>query len=163
MRRAFGGLFFLSVAVLASAAESTITAGELRCDFRANPLGIEDAQPRLSWVVSGAGRGVVQTACQVMVASGPGCSTRKANLWDSGRVSRRSAHATPLRSATACWRVRVWCSRPVLAVSEIATGQWASSNHRTGRPGGSRAVHEPEAHNGSAPEEPLAAARALSL
>ncbi|HQM32338.1 MAG TPA: family 78 glycoside hydrolase catalytic domain [Candidatus Hydrogenedentes bacterium] len=128
MRRAFGGLFFLSVAVLASAAESTITAGELRCDFRANPLGIEDAQPRLSWVVSGAGRGVVQTACQVMVASGPELlDTESPDLWDSGRVESAALHTryagTPLRSAqTACWRVRVWDAAGQSSPwSEIAT------------------------------------------
>ena len=29
----------------------------LRCEYRVNPLGIDEAQPRLTWRVASAGRG----------------------------------------------------------------------------------------------------------
>jgi alpha-L-rhamnosidase len=43
----------------------------LRCEYCENPLGIDVAQPRLSWVSESAHRGEVQTAYQVLVASAP--------------------------------------------------------------------------------------------
>ena len=47
---------------------------ELRCEFRANPVGLGETQPRLSWKLAArdaAARGLRQTAWQVLVASSP--------------------------------------------------------------------------------------------
>jgi len=92
--------------------------GNLRCEYRVNPVGIDVAQPRLSWKITAAqplDRGVRQTAYQVLVASQPEIlAAGKGDLWDTGRVqSDQSIHVVyagkPLRSrARAFWKVRIW-------------------------------------------------------
>ncbi len=44
---------------------------ELRCEYLRDPLGIDAAAPRLSWVLESDQRGQRQTAYQVLVASSP--------------------------------------------------------------------------------------------
>jgi alpha-L-rhamnosidase len=88
---------------------------QLRCELLENPLGIDAAQPRLSWVLNTTERGQRQTAYEILAASNaedllPG----RAELWDSGKVvSDESAFipyaGKPLASGKLCfWRVRVW-------------------------------------------------------
>ena len=43
----------------------------LRCEYRVNPAGIDEAQPRLSWQLESSERGQKQTAYQILVASNP--------------------------------------------------------------------------------------------
>jgi alpha-L-rhamnosidase len=80
----------------------------LRCEYQADPLGIDAERPRLSWQLRSDERGVVQSAYQVQVAR-----DGKA-LWDTGRVtSDRSVHVPyggpALESSRRyTWRVRVW-------------------------------------------------------
>jgi alpha-L-rhamnosidase len=87
----------------------------LRCEYRENPLGLEVARPRLTWILQASGRNQRQSAYQILVAS----SEEKLNsgvgdLWDSGKVesdqSTQVAYAgPPLPSrARAWWKVRVW-------------------------------------------------------
>jgi len=63
----------------------------LRCEYLKDPLGIDVAKPRLSWVIdapqSQITRSVRQTAYQVLVASTPELlAMNKGDLWDSGKV-----------------------------------------------------------------------------
>jgi alpha-L-rhamnosidase len=87
----------------------------LKCEYRTNPLGIDEGEPRLSWWLESTERDQRQSAYQVLVATSreeleAGCGT----LWDSGRVaSDRSTHVAyagpPLQSEIRCWwKVRVW-------------------------------------------------------
>lgn len=94
-----------------------VTLDNLRCEYRVNPLGIGEREPRLSWVMRDApgSRGAVQTAYQILVASTPERLAKdEADLWDSGRVrSEKSIQiAYKGRSLIArerCyWKVRVW-------------------------------------------------------
>ncbi len=94
---------------------ASLTVGSLRCEFRADPLGIDVPQPRLSWVAESKERGQRQTACQVLVATTPDkLAEGRADLWNSGRMSMgRSPHIVyggkPLRSSQRVyWKVRVW-------------------------------------------------------
>jgi len=87
----------------------------LRCEYRADPLGLDVPQPRLSWLLESSERGQRQTACQVLAATGPDLlSNGKADLWDSGKVpSAESVHVVyagqPLRSGQRVyWKVRAW-------------------------------------------------------
>ena len=87
----------------------------LRCEYLVDPLGIEDAQPRLSWEMQDARRGARQTAYQVLAASTrEGLDQDDADLWDSGRIeSDQSTHieyqGQPLASRMRCWwKVRIW-------------------------------------------------------
>ena len=87
----------------------------LRCEYLTNPLGIDIAQPRLSWELRDGRRGARQSAYQVQVVSGETAPfAGDADLWDTGQVvSDASAHVPyggpPLRPGRRCyWRVRVW-------------------------------------------------------
>ena len=103
----------LAVAVGGAFGKPAVTG--LRCEGRIDPLGIDQAAPSFSWVVSANHNGLQQTACQVIVASkkqllGEGT----ADLWDSGKVV--SAQTFGLEyggknltsELTAFWRVRIW-------------------------------------------------------
>ena len=95
-----------------------VAPGQLRCEYLQDPLGIDTAQPRLSWVLGAdkpAARDERQSAWQVLVASN--LRELKANhgdLWDSGKVaSDQSIHVRyagkALSSEQQCyWKVRVW-------------------------------------------------------
>src|SRR4051812_26121877 len=91
---------------------------ELRCEYRVDPLGIDETKPRLSWLLKSddpAVRGQSQSAYQIMVAnSREALDAGKAELWDSGQVkSDETAHVVyagkPLTSQQQCWwKVRVY-------------------------------------------------------
>ena len=48
-----------------------LTLTDLRCEYRTNPLGIDEPSPRLSWKLETPRRGAKQTAYQVRVAPPP--------------------------------------------------------------------------------------------
>jgi len=87
----------------------------LRCEYRVNPLGIGEAQPRLSWIVESGERGQRQTAYRILVA-GSEASLKKdtGDLWDSGKVTSDETIGAvyagkPLPSGQPCfWKVKVW-------------------------------------------------------
>ena len=88
---------------------------ELRCEYRVDPLGLDERAPRLSWIPAGEGRGLRQAAYQVRVASSAAkLAAGEADLWDSGRVASDETVAVvyagqPLVSGQACcWSVRIW-------------------------------------------------------
>ncbi|MBN1764282.1 MAG: family 78 glycoside hydrolase catalytic domain [Sedimentisphaerales bacterium] len=99
----------------------------LRCEYLENPIGIDQVQPRLSWNIEAARRGVRQIARQVRVASSTERLARgDADLWDSGRVEDdRSTHipycGVVLTSRISCyWQVRIWDEQGNTSVSEPA-------------------------------------------
>lgn len=88
---------------------------ELRCEYLIRPLGVDVAQPRLSWTLWSDRRGQKQTAYRVLVATRAELlEAETADLWDSGRVdSEQTCHIVyagkPLSSLQRCyWKVRVW-------------------------------------------------------
>lgn len=92
-----------------------LRVGELRTEYSVNPLGLDTARPRLSWLMESPERAVAQRAYQIRVASSPErLADGEADVWDSGKVdSDRSVnvrYAGPaLRSGTRYfWAVRVW-------------------------------------------------------
>ncbi len=92
-----------------------IQLDELRCEYLKDPLGIDSAQPRLTWIIQSRERGQRQTAYQVLVASSAGAlEDDRGDLWDSGKVaSDETAHIVyagkPLASRqVCCWKVRAW-------------------------------------------------------
>ena len=104
--------------ISAAMAAPSLTPVELRCEFRTNPLGLGEAQPRLSWKLAArdpAARGLRQTAWQVLVAaSADGLAAGRGDCWDSGRVATDVTNnivyaGRALKSRDACcWKVRVW-------------------------------------------------------
>jgi len=106
----------LAVRLPAAAGEiAAHTTDVVGTEYQVNPVGLDVAQPRLTWRLRSEQRGTVQTAYQVQVAATPDALLAGRDLiWDSGRVdSDRSvqvAYAGPtLRSGQRChWRVRTW-------------------------------------------------------
>ena len=87
----------------------------LRCEYRTNPLGIDDLKPRLSWYVNDLRRGAKQSAYQILVASSSDILNQdEGDFWDSGKIdSDQSIHVVyegaPLKSGTRYfWKVRTW-------------------------------------------------------
>lgn len=94
---------------------SGVIVKDLRCEYHVNPLGIDVAKPRLSWILKSNERGQVQTAYQILVASSEkNLNNDIGDLWDTGKVdSDQSIHVVyagaKLASRTRCyWKVRVW-------------------------------------------------------
>jgi alpha-L-rhamnosidase len=102
-------------AALASAllAQAGAPSG-LRCEYLADPVGIDVAQPRLSWVLEHSTRGERQTGYQILVSLKPDVAAGDA--WDSGKIAgNQSVHVAyagkPLASGqTYYWKVRYWDS-----------------------------------------------------
>lgn len=90
----------------------------LRCESLVDPVGIDAAQPCLSWALqatSTADRGQKQTAYRILVASDDRLLAKnQGDLWDSGKVASDRAiqveyAGKPLASRMRCyWKVCTW-------------------------------------------------------
>ncbi len=110
-------LFLLAVAAQAFGA-AAVHPGNLRCEYRTNPQGIDVTEPRLSWLLTSAtpsARGLRQTAYRIIVASSESAlKSNSGNLWDTGRVDSDQSIQIPYRGkpltsgVTAYWKVQVW-------------------------------------------------------
>jgi alpha-L-rhamnosidase len=109
-----------NLAVIAGAARAqepagSLSVGRLRCELAENPLGVDRAHPRLSWIVESNDRGQRQTAYRILVASSPeSLASDHGDLWDSGRVDSDDTLHIPYNGAElgssqrAFWKVRSW-------------------------------------------------------
>lgn len=101
--------FLLTVAC--SLLNAQVTVSSLLTEGLVNPLGIDHAQPRFSWMLKGNQRGIQQSAYQIEVRAG---STKGKIWWQSGTVASDSSvlvtyKGKPLVSGeNYFWRVRVW-------------------------------------------------------
>ena len=103
------------LALNALPAVAALAPVNLRCEYRSNPLGIDSPTPRLSWIVESEERGQRQTAYRILVArTEPALAARRAERWDSGKVSSSATldlvyAGAPLQSGDRCfWTVQVW-------------------------------------------------------
>jgi len=92
-----------------------LRAGDLRCEYKVDPLGIDRTKPRLSWIMLCAQRAQTQTAYQILVASSPErLAAQQGDLWDSAKqITDQSMHVVyagkALQSNQTCyWKLRVW-------------------------------------------------------
>ncbi len=88
---------------------------KMRVDWRAEALGLDSPNPRLSWIVESDQRGQKQTAYRVLAASRSELlEDEKADLWDSGKVVSSDSvqvvyQGKPLGSRQRVWwRVTAW-------------------------------------------------------
>jgi alpha-L-rhamnosidase len=105
-------------AFAAACAAASLQPGQLLVEYRANPQGIDVAQPRFSWVLTPGNariRGLRQTAYHLQVSSTErALHEGKGDLWDSGKIESGEstqvgyAGRTLASGAAAFWRVRVW-------------------------------------------------------
>ena len=105
----------LIVCCISKAENPRIKVTKLRCEYRADPLGIDIQNPRLSWILESNVRSQRQTSYQVIVASKQqNLHKGYGDLWDSGKVnSNESLHVVykgkALKSEVRCyWKVRIW-------------------------------------------------------
>ncbi len=103
----------------------------LRVEYKQNPLGLDAAHPRLSWLVEAEGRGRRQTAYQILVASSEeNLAADNGDLWDSGKVASAECAqivyaGLPLGSRMQCfWKARVWDEQD-------RPGAWSEAAHWT--------------------------------
>ena len=74
--------------ILQFSAAAGVSADRLRCEYLENPLGIDTAQPRLSWVLESKQRAERQTAYQILAASSEALlKSNSGDLWDTGKVA----------------------------------------------------------------------------
>jgi len=90
---------------------------DIRCEYRTNPIGIDNTSPRLSWKLEGDAkvRGQKQTAYQIVVASSlDNLESDKGDVWNSGKTtSNQSVNVTYQGGELASgkpyfWKVKVW-------------------------------------------------------
>ena len=113
MKRVFSTVLIMGL--VASVCPAALLPTTLRCEYRVNPQGIDEAQPRLTWRVESSERGQKQAAYQILVASSAELLAHNTgDLWDSGKISSGEtvnvAYAgKPLASRRECfWKVCVW-------------------------------------------------------
>ncbi len=125
-------LFAMASMTLAAAPPAPVS---LRVEHLENPLGIDAANPRFSWVLPQYGRDQRQTAYQIVVTSGG------RTVWDSGKVESANSvgvrYAGPALASGAAyeWKVRWWdktgeaspYSRPArFEMGLLAPGDWTA-------------------------------------
>jgi alpha-L-rhamnosidase len=100
----------------AHARAQTFHVERLRTEYAANPIGIDEPSPRLSWMLHSDRRGTTQSAYEVRVARTVGDLASRP-LWSSGRVTTSESVNRPyagpaLEPRTRYqWQVRSWDDR----------------------------------------------------
>ena len=117
MKKSFAILILLAILAVchAKSAQSDTAVTALRCEYLTNPLGIDTAQPRLSWKLESNTPGQKQTAYQILVASSQQLlDNNKADLFDTGKVKSDNTvniqyKGKKLSSGQKCfWKVCSW-------------------------------------------------------
>ncbi|HEY3413021.1 MAG TPA: glycoside hydrolase family 78 protein [Armatimonadota bacterium] len=108
-------LIAMALSASVAGAASAMTVGNLRCEYHPNPIGIDIAHPRLSWILTSGRRAETQTAYRIIVASSrEKLDADSGDVWDTGKVSSdETAHhaygGSVLKSGQECWwKVRAW-------------------------------------------------------
>lgn len=139
-----GALLLLATQLAALSCAARVRVENLRCEYRENPLGIDDTAPRLCWQLISDERGQRQTAYRILVANSADLLQQgQGDLWDSGKVdSDQCLHVRyagrPLVSREQCfWKVQAWDKNGVagkwspVAMWEIglpATNDWSGAS-----------------------------------
>ena len=87
----------------------------LRCEYRTEPLGVDQPRPELSWIVTSDSRGQIQSAYRVLAVLTPQMlESDKGDLWDTGKIEDNSTFGivyagADLKSHQQCfWKVMAW-------------------------------------------------------
>jgi alpha-L-rhamnosidase len=109
-------LFFSVLLLLLSPASwAQLSVSTLKTENRVNPVGLDDTQPYLSWVLNDTRRNARQTAYEVRVGTDAAALLRgQALVWASGKVASDQSVHVPYQGETLksgrryFWQVRVW-------------------------------------------------------
>lgn len=115
LRCVVAGVMFVSLVGVAFGSPEALRVGELKCEMRSNPLGIDTKTPRLGWVIESPRRAQRQSAFQVLAATTISLlEAGKADLWDSGKRAGEQSIQIPYEGKPLAsnqqvyWTVRVW-------------------------------------------------------
>ncbi|HEY3973863.1 MAG TPA: family 78 glycoside hydrolase catalytic domain [Candidatus Sulfotelmatobacter sp.] len=105
----------MAIAIATLLATASAAPVHLRCEYRVNPLGIDQVAPHLSWQSDSAERDWKQAAFQISVSSTPEqLRSDIADVWDSGKIVSDAsvgivyAGPVPQSRRRYYWKVRVW-------------------------------------------------------
>ena len=147
MRSVWGwGLLLAAVSAVSGqdqTVKSDIFPEQPKCEWQVNPVGIDVAKPHFSWIrepIGPAGRGLRQTAYEVVVSFSRDVLNRDQGEWNSGKVPSGEIFqieytGKALSPATRYyWKVRTWDGRDRAsqwsALAEFVTGQMRPENWR---------------------------------
>ncbi len=87
----------------------------LRCEYKINPVGVDNVRPGFSWELQSAQQNVLQTGYRVLVADDPSIlKNDRGNVWDSKKINSAASiqityEGKTLQSAKKYfWKVMVW-------------------------------------------------------
>lgn len=94
---------------------AALTAANLKCEYKQNPVGIDVEKPRLSWQIESDKRGVSQSAFEIRTAAThKDVASGKNIIWSTGKVkSDQSIQVVyngpaPESRRRVYWQVRIW-------------------------------------------------------
>lgn len=88
--------------------------GQLVCEYKTNPLGIDVLIPRLSWQLISSGNDVMQSAYEIRVADSPKKLNSDKLIWSTGKTNSSQSvnvdYNGPALSSMqrVYWQVRIW-------------------------------------------------------
>lgn len=108
--------YFLSIFILITGFNLGAAEVEnLRCEYMANPMGVDKTTPHLGWMIVSPLRGDLQTAYQVIVSSsGELLAKDNGDMWNTGKVESSQSvqvvyNGKVLHAGSAYfWKVRIW-------------------------------------------------------
>ncbi len=152
-------LFFISLFFVCTV-HANVSVVNLRCEELTDPIGIDKLEPRLSWELESALKGVIQTSYRIIVSSDKTKLDRnEGDIWDSGvtpgsqTFGIKYSGETLLKNRYYYWKVKSFTNKGDAEWSEPALwqvgllqfqdwiGQWIGFDRRfpfDGDPSGSR-------------------------
>lgn len=109
-------------------------ADNLRCEHLINPLGIDNPNPRLSWIINDNRQGAIQTAYQIIIGTDSTEITKgKGNTWDSKKITSDAILVTYsgnklLPFTKYYWKVNTWDKDGQMSQSDIASFETGMMN-----------------------------------
>ena len=98
-----------------ASAQDGIAIEDLRVEYLQNPLGIDERQPRFSWILSSSAKNKRQSAYRILVADSEAqLNNDEGALWDSDKINAGITkqvvyEGTPLVAKQEYyWKVKVW-------------------------------------------------------
>jgi alpha-L-rhamnosidase len=95
----------------------SINVIDLKCEYAANPIGIDIQNPQFSWRLASKMRGVFQTAYQVLVSDSVGQLDKGiGNVWNSGKIISGNSCGVVysgkelLSRKRYFWKIKIWDS-----------------------------------------------------
>jgi alpha-L-rhamnosidase len=115
--------------------QAQLQVTNLRCEYSANPLGVETATPHFNWQLQSTQKNVLQTAYKILV-SDDSLQLKKSvgAIWNSNKIQSAASiqinyTGKPLQTAKKYfWKVQVWDNKGNVAESAVAYWQMGLLN-----------------------------------